>query len=47
MNDKQEEKENEHRCDTCKYEKSQWFTMCADCFDYELWEMNNETDTIL
>lgn len=28
----------EHKCDTCKYEKSLWFNRCADCSDYELWE---------
>ena len=28
------------RCDTCRHEKDQWFNRCADCFDYELWEEN-------
>lgn len=31
-------KSDEHRCDTCKYEKEPWFIRCADCFDYELWK---------
>lgn len=33
-----EEEQPEHKCDTCKYEKSLWFNRCADCSDYELWE---------
>lgn len=32
------EQEESKKCDTCRYEKSQWFVRCADCFDYELWE---------
>lgn len=30
--------EESKRCDTCKHEKSRWFSRCADCSDYELWE---------
>ena len=30
------------RCNTCKHEKDQWFNRCADCFDYELWEENED-----
>ena len=26
------------KCDTCKHEKERWFSRCADCSDYELWE---------
>lgn len=33
-----EEEQPEHKCDTCKHEKSLWFNRCADCSDYELWE---------
>lgn len=31
-------KQQQQRCDTCKYEKSRWFTKCADCSDFDLWE---------
>lgn len=33
-----EEEQPEHKCDTCRHEKSLWFNRCADCSDYELWE---------
>ena len=32
------------RCNTCKHEKDQWFNLCADCFDYELWEPMDEEE---
>lgn len=28
----------QQRCDTCKHEKERWFSRCADCSDFELWE---------
>ena len=31
-------KEEPKKCDTCKHEKSRWFSRCADCSDYALWE---------
>lgn len=30
--------EEPKKCDTCKHEKERWFSRCADCSDYELWE---------
>lgn len=30
--------EESKRCDTCKHEKARWFSRCADCSDFELWE---------
>lgn len=35
--------EESKQCDTCKHEKSRWFSRCADCSDYELWEGKDET----
>ena len=37
------ESDEPKRCDTCKHEKSRWFSRCADCSDYELWEEMDET----
>lgn len=34
--------EESNRCDTCKHEKARWFSRCADCSDYELWEGKEE-----
>lgn len=34
--------EESKRCDTCKHEKERWFSRCADCSDYELWEAKDE-----
>ena len=33
-----EDVQQDKRCDTCKHEKDRWFSRCADCSDYELWE---------
>ena len=30
------------KCDTCKHEKAPWFSRCADCSDYELWEAKDD-----
>ena len=35
-----EKSEEPKKCDTCKHEKERWFSRCADCTDYELWEGN-------
>lgn len=35
--------QEEKKCDTCKHEKERWFSRCADCSDYELWESKDET----
>lgn len=32
--------EEPKKCDSCKHEKERWFSRCADCTDYELWEGN-------
>ena len=37
------ESDEPKRCDTCKHEKSRWFSRCADCSDYESWEGKDET----
>ena len=36
--------DEENRCNTCKHEKEPWVNGCADCFDYELWEPNDEEE---
>ena len=36
--DMREDAEEAKKCDTCKHEKSRWFSRCADCSDFELWE---------
>ena len=36
--DMREDAEEAKKCDTCKHEKERWFSRCADCSDYELWE---------
>ena len=40
--DMREDAEEPKKCDTCKHEKSRWFSRCADCSDYELWEAKDE-----
>ena len=41
--DMREDAEEPKKCDTCLHEKEQWFSRCADCSDYELWESKDET----
>ena len=36
--DMREDAEELKKCDTCLHEKERWFSRCADCSDYELWE---------
>ena len=36
--DMREDAEEPKKCDTCKHEKERWFSRCADCSDFELWE---------
>ena len=38
----QDKAEEPKKCDTCKHEKARWFSRCADCSDYELWEGKEE-----
>ena len=40
--DMREDAEEAKKCDTCKHEKERWFSRCADCSDYELWEGKEE-----
>ena len=40
--DMREDAEEPKKCDTCKHEKERWFSRCADCSDFELWEAKDE-----
>ena len=40
--DMREDAEEPKKCDTCKHEKARWFSRCADCSDFELWERKDE-----